>query len=451
MSQSNRQTWLIFGILVMGLLLRFGALSLHSLWLDEAYSVAQARLPEAEIWRRVSELHPPLYYVLLHHWLGVAGAGETAVRLPSALISAVNLLLTFFLARRLVGREAALVAVTLLALAPLDVWYAREARMGVLIAFFGLLAALGLAWESGWGMLPSAAALTAGLYLDYPLLPLWVGITAVWLVFWWVRGRRPALLLAWLLPTALAWLLFQPWAFHLYSLLERLNDVFVFAQLRAQLGLPALTARQYLLALLLIGGGLAAAAAAAYRLLQAARLRRPLVWLLLLGFGLAVLLMPVPRVYSIKRLLVTGWPFVTVLVGWAVCQSGARWRQVWAGLLGVSLLASLAVLATPKDDWRAAAGYVAARAQPGDGVWVDPEWNHFPFSYYLPERPPLRPVRGQQPAADVPAWFVAERPPGQQPPTSPTEAWFDAHMVLVETAAFYRLEVRYYRPAADGG
>ena len=39
----------------------------------------------------------------------------------------------------------------------------------------------------------------------------------------------------------------------------------------------------------------------------------------------------------------------------------------------------------------------------------------------------------------------------QQPPTSPTEAWFDAHMVLVETAAFYRLEVRYYRPAADGG
>ncbi len=56
------------------------ALDARSLWFDEAFSVAIARLPVPQIWNLVArtDAHPPLYYLLLHVWLllGDMSGGE---------------------------------------------------------------------------------------------------------------------------------------------------------------------------------------------------------------------------------------------------------------------------------------------------------------------------------------------------------------------------------------
>ena len=86
--------------------------------------------------------HPPGYYMLLHAALRV-GASDASARLPSAIVSIVSIGLLFALTCRLVNRQAAWLAGALLALSPLDIWYAQEARMYVFVGAAALLAALG--------------------------------------------------------------------------------------------------------------------------------------------------------------------------------------------------------------------------------------------------------------------------------------------------------------------
>jgi len=75
----SQRLLLIFGL---ALLLRAPSVGTKSLWLDEAYSVFQAEREELAEPVFVEGPHPPLYYVMLHYWVRIAGNGEAAVRLP---------------------------------------------------------------------------------------------------------------------------------------------------------------------------------------------------------------------------------------------------------------------------------------------------------------------------------------------------------------------------------
>src|SRR5581483_5816516 len=127
-----------------GLALRLVELGRESLWLDEAGRAAIAALPLAAIPSAVGvlELSPPLYHLLLHGWLRLAGDGDYALRLLSVLLGAAAIPATYHLARELAGRRAALVAALLAAVAPLYVGYAQEAAMYALFLLLGLCAAL---------------------------------------------------------------------------------------------------------------------------------------------------------------------------------------------------------------------------------------------------------------------------------------------------------------------
>src|SRR5664279_3851219 len=80
--------WVVAAVaaLLAGLVLRFVA---HTdLWLDEAQSVAIARQPLAGLFAALrQDGSPPLYYLLLHYWMVLFGAGNIAVRALSGLIS----------------------------------------------------------------------------------------------------------------------------------------------------------------------------------------------------------------------------------------------------------------------------------------------------------------------------------------------------------------------------
>ena len=133
----------VAGVVALGLLLRFWTRS--DLWFDEALSVDLARLPLGQLRDALAhDGHPPLYYVLLHLWMGAFGEGDLAVRSLSGLFAVAALPLAWRLGGRIAGRQAGFAAFLVLVSSPFAIRYATEARMYTLVMLLVLGGALAL-------------------------------------------------------------------------------------------------------------------------------------------------------------------------------------------------------------------------------------------------------------------------------------------------------------------
>jgi hypothetical protein len=182
------------------------------------------------------------------------------------------------------------------------------------------------------------------------------------------------------------------------------------------------------------------------RWLQRVAATRWFAWPIFAGYTLTTLFILFPRFYSAKRVLVQGWPFVVLLVAWLLARQARQRNRLWQLLLAVSLASTLIVtFLIPKDDWRGAIAYVNEHAQSDALLWLDPPWIIDLTSIYQPAIPversdpkKLEQLRGR----DV--WLISERYPNLPIPYSPSEAWLDQNLKLVEATPFFRLEVRHY-------
>lgn len=130
----------LLALIVIGAaLLRFHDLDRTSLWYDEAVSWSQSNGGFGDLLAAVAaDNYPPLHNVLLWLTMPVLGDGETALRLPSALLGVLAVILMYPLGTMLAGRTAGLAAAALLAVSPFHIWYSTEARMYALLAAAGL-------------------------------------------------------------------------------------------------------------------------------------------------------------------------------------------------------------------------------------------------------------------------------------------------------------------------
>jgi len=127
-------------ILAAASLLRLYDLDRTSLWYDEAVSWSQSNGGFGELLRSVAaDNYPPLHNILIWVSMPVLGDGEAALRLPSALLGVLAVMLMYPLGTLLAGRTAGLAAAALLALSPFHIWYSTEARMYALLAATGLV------------------------------------------------------------------------------------------------------------------------------------------------------------------------------------------------------------------------------------------------------------------------------------------------------------------------
>jgi uncharacterized membrane protein len=159
---------------VGGVVLRFWTRS--PLWLDEALSVNIARLPIGKIGGQLRhDGHPPLFYVLLHGWMGVFGHGNRAVRAFSGVWALGVFPLLWVAAKRLGGVRIATYAIVLLALSPFAVRYGTETRMyamEMVLALGGWLLVDDAVRSPRWWRLAAIAAIVATL--------LWTHYWAMW-------------------------------------------------------------------------------------------------------------------------------------------------------------------------------------------------------------------------------------------------------------------------------
>ena len=125
----------VSGLTLVAGILRFYLIGEKSIWLDESFSLWIARQDLWEGWRWLIEVdqHPPLYYSLLHFWIGLFGSLEGAVRAFSALASVLTIPVFYAGCRRLLDPATAGIAVFILAISPFHVQFAQETRMYALL------------------------------------------------------------------------------------------------------------------------------------------------------------------------------------------------------------------------------------------------------------------------------------------------------------------------------
>lgn len=387
-------------LLPLGLAGGFGSFRLgaKSLWWDEGFSVWLARLDWPAAWQlmRTAEANMMLYYVLLHFWLRL-GTNEVAVRSLSTVAAVVCIVPFYFLGARVLGARYALLASSLLAANAFFIHYAQEAR--------GYSLVLLLATTSSLLFLRVIDRPTAWRWAAYAI----VSVLAVYAHFFaiWVLAAQflAAMLIADRPGLRTQFVLVQ------VVVAGALAPLAIFASRRY--GALAWVPRPTLRTLVGFGGELTGYGGSGlvllYVVLGAACFlgnrrshlnggERTPRWQQV--FVIAWLALPILGSWTVSRLVTPvfygRFLFVSVAPLPLLAAGGVRvLRPRWMRLGIVITLFALAFggLRTwytrmGKEDWRAAAAYIVARAAPGDGIAFRQSGGRWPAEYYLEQMQP---------------------------------------------------------------
>jgi uncharacterized membrane protein len=405
---------LLAGPVVLALLLRLVVLDARSVWFDEAFSVQVASSGLSGIITRVSkvDLHPPLYYVILHLWMRL-GRGPEVIRSLSAVYGTLTVALAWLLARRIGGRILATLAAVFLATSALAIQSSTEARMYAQLGFISTAATL-LLDAGAHSSVPRtlwiayAVALAAALYTHYVALLLILAHALYVLV--WLRPQRGVRLCA-LYAIGSALVVFLPWwwlGIRQFSRfggewIEHLTPAallnvgaasafggYIFG-LGSYLTVPTSWTWQQVALVspflaLAMAGALAGPRVPCTRLLL-------LCWLVPV-LGLAIASVSMGSVAVRARYLSFVQSFFTILIANGILAVGSWVQRRWPAVLALStfvIVPNLWVLqrsyADPRVqpyDWAGAVQHVRARWQPGDGFVFYPHYARIAFGYYAP-------------------------------------------------------------------
>jgi mannosyltransferase len=405
-------------ILALGALLRIVNLGSDSIWLDEAYSIQFARLPVAQLLDETasSDVHPPLYYLLLHYWIKLFGDSEAAARALSALFGILAILVIYRLAAFLFDRATGLLSALLLALSLFHIEFAQEARMYALLALLSLCSLyffLRLFDEQRRASALVGYVLTTSLLMHTHVYGFFI-VIAENLFLFSLYFSRPEMLKRmfkrWLVLQAALVVLFLPWLSIMLRQFERVQHGFWIPQ--PTLNFLRLTWMTYagstLLAYLfipLVALGLLSRrerqqsdqhSTAEEHLSVRTRAERGLSfsereksWLLLLWF-LSPIIIPfvlsqfLSSIYLPKYTIAASTAFLILAARGIMSIRADRARVVLvAVLIGLSFVNMRAYWSAPhKDFWRESAGYFDRTALAGDLVLFHQESGEVPFRYY---------------------------------------------------------------------
>lgn len=404
-------SWLILAVIALALALRLINLSGRPMWYDEAIAVLRAELPleslvygtVAQVEGAAADVHPLLYFGLLHMWMDIVGQSPAAVRALSVLMGTATVGMVYLLAARLYDRWTGLVAAAVTAVAPFAIYYSQEARMYALLALVATATAYFLvcAWTGGrwyhWAAFGLCAAMT--LY-THNLGFAFLAALDLWLLWRWLQGGRrwrPLGSIVWshllLLALYAPWLAIVPSQFGKIQqaywvqqpgLVEAIQTVLIFHFAYDNQALPGWLLPVALLFSLLI------VVAVALELVRHRRHLAPHVLPALLAFLPPVLLAAVSLirpVYIVRAVLPSALAYYILVAGTLTTRVVPR-AVKWGLLLPATILilGSLVNHYTyeqfPRPPFDELAAFLRENKEPGDAIVHSNKLTFLPTHYY---------------------------------------------------------------------
>ena len=219
-------------IVAFSAIVRFISLTDRYFWCDEASSVLTSRYDVGALLYHASfDVHPPLYYLLLHGWMVLFGDGIMAARALSLVFGVMTVALAMRFTRWLANERAALTAGWLMAIMPMAVRYSQEARMYALMGLLAIAAAMALAkWlktpDSRRYLALYALLMALSFYTHYFTI---FTLIAHWLVVLALSCRREGEYYirqpAWWVANAAIGVAYIPWLLVLLNLLAHIAEL----------------------------------------------------------------------------------------------------------------------------------------------------------------------------------------------------------------------------------
>ncbi len=216
--------WVLLLIFVILLLYRLGG---YAFWGDEiaTIDVASKGFPQLIDQLIKSDRHPPIYFLVIHVWMILAGDSEFAMRLPSVAFSLLTFLLFISYSKK---NKLGIIPLLLFMTSPFIVMYARMARYYTLLMFFGVLSIVSLLEfikKPGrkWMFIYCLSNVLI-LYTSYPGIILFAVENIYFLIKWKTVERIN--IYTWLLMQAVVLILYIPWIYVL--LFQHIETNFIF-------------------------------------------------------------------------------------------------------------------------------------------------------------------------------------------------------------------------------
>ncbi len=128
--------------LLLAFYLRIDDVGNWPLRMDEAFSVWLAQMGFLEMTEATArDVHPPLYFWILHVWVRLAGISEFAIRSLSGFLGVLSTVTIYSIARQLSKRRgAAVLAMLLVTISPFHIHWSQDTRMYALATMFAGIA-----------------------------------------------------------------------------------------------------------------------------------------------------------------------------------------------------------------------------------------------------------------------------------------------------------------------
>jgi hypothetical protein len=400
-------------------ILRWLDIGTESLWVDEIYSYRQAlKSVESIIANAPSDVHPPVYYILLHWWTLVFGTSEAGLRGLSALCGVVSVPLMYVLGKRVWNPRTGLFAAFLLTVSHFHIHYSQEARnysylalvtIGGMLAFMRLLDEIKsenvLTWRTiGWFLLANTLMMYSHFFALFVVVAQNVYIASLLVL------DRPFFLRVWkrwfVLQIALL-LIFSPWLNILYWQIRVVRGGFWIDKPNVFTLIETLIEYAGSLAAALIFLPLCFLALVEIRkrvvesqsvcIVQASNPHR--IWLLTLWLALTILIPYVlslvgTPIYYVKYTIPALSAFLLLAAkGMDAWEWEGTWRKNWRTKgITVALIGGICLIAAyntrndwnalEKEPWREAAEYLASATEQQDVVFVHDWYCLHNLSYY---------------------------------------------------------------------
>jgi len=494
----NRE-WLFCALLLLFIALAFArggyGLGSQSLWWDESLSLQRASydLPlilsnEIILTDTTRQLitfdnHPPLYFLLLHFMIRLAGQSEFVLRFPSLAFSVLTVPLLYALGKCLFDRRVGLLAALFGAISPLYLWYSHEARMYTMLTFLGLLSFYALLRilirpEAGdvrelqsndgyfdraiWPLIYvlSSVAMLATHYLSFLVLLAELVVSFSFLRK--ARWQRVAIPVLGVLLIAVPILYYgfsalpegEVAGVRFIPLLELLRDV----SNSFSLGISVKAKQVLAVHWVFRGVFLIGAVAAAWRAFRPPNPKAlsALIYLLVPLFSIYLLSYVRPAYMNIRHLMVASPAFYLILaVGLVTIRK--KWPLIFASCLALMVAGSAHSTQQyfyneeyAKDDHRSWGEYLKAHAQPGDIIVVDPPHISQLYHYYAdaglpwtglprlvsPEETTISALQELM-AGYERIWLAFSGIPGWGDPEFLPKKWLEENAFLVDERSFH--------------